>query len=78
MVVTREFALNRIKELARGEAFIHGSALTFDHVAAHCPLEWPASLIAEGCETAGFPVWESAPSEACEPSLDGDRTSCRV
>lgn len=62
MIVSREYAIKRIKELARTEAYHRGSAITFDHVAAHCPHEWPAELIAEGCELAGFPVWATAPS----------------
>lgn len=63
-VVTREYALRRIQEIARSEAYKHGSNMTFSHVAARCHLDWPDQLIAEGCELAGFPVWDSAPHDA--------------
>lgn len=62
-IVSREFAIKRIQEAARAEAYNRGSSLTFAHVAARCP-DWPARLIAEGCELAGFPVWATAPEEA--------------
>jgi hypothetical protein len=64
MVVTREFAIKRIREIVLSEAHNRGSELTFAHVAARCPEGWPAQLIAEGCELAGYPVWSSAPDDA--------------
>lgn len=66
VVVTREFAIKRVQEIARAEAYNRGAAMTFDHVASRCPLGWPPRLIAEGCELAGFPVWTSAPDEALD------------
>ena len=58
-IVTREYAIKRIQEIARSEAYNRGS-VTFEHVAARCPNDWPARLIAEGCELAGFPVVEES------------------
>jgi hypothetical protein len=63
----REQALARIRELARTEAYHQGIHMTFESVAKHCDPKWPARLIAEGCELAGFPVWHSAPDIAWQP-----------
>ena len=65
-IVTREFAIKRIKEVALSESYHRGDSMTFSHVAARLPMEWPARLIAEGCELAGFPVWSSVPDDALQ------------
>lgn len=66
--MTWEQAVNRVRELARTEAYHRGPFMTFNDVARHCPSSWPARFVAEQCEAAGFPVWSSAPDEAINPN----------
>jgi hypothetical protein len=61
-MVTREYALKLIQEAALAEFNHRGAAMIFEHVAARFP-EWPAQLIAEGCELAGYPVGDSTPED---------------
>lgn len=65
--ITKEQALAHVQRVARTVAYDHGPAMTYTQVAQRCDARWPARLVAEGCELAGFPVWSSAPDEAMQP-----------
>lgn len=64
MKLSQDYWAQRVRELARTEAYHRGIHMRFEHVAQHLPEALRPRFIAEQMELAGFPVWTSVPDEA--------------